>query len=130
MESQNSGSGLGSNDGNNNGDGKKLLEEIYAERNIHPMLCSIIGPEGAGWFAKPIEKLDDFDGLRIRFAGIGGKVWHGHQQKQSTQAASHRERKQANGSGTHHLQGGGSLNGHAARLIEAKTLAGEQKKTR
>src|SRR3546814_20052201 len=56
------------------GDGKKLLEEIYAERNIHPMLCSIIGPEGAGWFAKPIEKLDDFDSLRIRFAGTGGKV--------------------------------------------------------
>ena len=56
------------------GDGKKLLEEIYAEHNIHPMLCSIIGPEGAGWFAKPIEKLEDFDGLRIRFAGIGGKV--------------------------------------------------------
>ena len=56
------------------GDGKKLLEEIYAEHNIHPMLCSIIGPEGAGWFAKPIEKLQDFDGLRIRFAGIGGKV--------------------------------------------------------
>ena len=56
------------------GDGKKLLEEIYAQRNIHPMLCSIIGPEGAGWFAKPIEKLGDFDGLRIRFAGIGGKV--------------------------------------------------------
>ena len=56
------------------GDGKKLLEEIYAQRNIHPMLCSIIGPEGAGWFAKPIEKLGDIDGLRIRFAGIGGKV--------------------------------------------------------
>lgn len=56
------------------GDGKKLLEEIYAKRNIHPMLCSIIGPEGAGWFAKPIEKLEDIDGLRIRFAGIGGKV--------------------------------------------------------
>src|SRR5690606_41547551 len=56
------------------GDGKKLLEEIYAQRNIHPMLCSIIGPEGAGWFANPIEKLEDFDGLRIRFAGIGGKI--------------------------------------------------------
>ncbi|WP_439859965.1 TRAP transporter substrate-binding protein [Pseudomonas sp. MBLB4136] len=56
------------------GDGKKLLEEIYAEHNIHPMLCSIIGPEGAGWFAKPITDLKDFDGLRIRFAGIGGKV--------------------------------------------------------
>ena len=56
------------------GDGKKLLEEIYAEHNIHPMLCSVIGPEGAGWFAKPINDLKDFDGLRIRFAGIGGKV--------------------------------------------------------
>jgi TRAP-type mannitol/chloroaromatic compound transport system substrate-binding protein len=38
------------------------------------MLCSIIGPEGAGWFAQPIEGMDDFDGLKIRFAGIGGKV--------------------------------------------------------
>lgn len=56
------------------GDGKKLLEEIYAPHKIHPMLCSIIGPEGAGWFAKPIEQTKDFDGLRIRFAGIGGKV--------------------------------------------------------
>ena len=56
------------------GEGKKLLEEIYAPHKIHPMLCSIIGPEGAGWFAKPIEKLDDINGLRIRFAGIGGKV--------------------------------------------------------
>ncbi|WP_404366415.1 TRAP transporter substrate-binding protein [Marinobacter sp.] len=56
------------------GEGKQLLQEIYDERNIHPMLCSVIGPEGAGWFAKPIEGLDDFDGLRIRFAGIGGKV--------------------------------------------------------
>ncbi|MEX2474432.1 TRAP transporter substrate-binding protein [Marinobacter sp.] len=56
------------------GDGKALLEEIYDERNIHPMLCSIIGPEGAGWFADPINNLEDFDGLKIRFAGIGGKV--------------------------------------------------------
>jgi TRAP-type mannitol/chloroaromatic compound transport system substrate-binding protein len=56
------------------GEGRALLEEIYDERNIHPMLCSIIGPEGAGWFAEPIESLDDFEGLKIRFAGIGGKV--------------------------------------------------------
>lgn len=56
------------------GDGRDLLEEVYVERNIHPMLCGIIGPEGAGWFAKPITKLEDFDGLRIRFAGIGGRV--------------------------------------------------------
>lgn len=56
------------------GDGKELLEEIYQPRNIHPMLCSVIGPEGAGWFKEQITSLDDFEGLRIRFAGIGGKV--------------------------------------------------------
>ena len=32
------------------------------------------GPETAGWFRKPINSLDDIKGLKIRFAGIGGKV--------------------------------------------------------
>ncbi len=27
-----------------------------------------------GWFRSPIESLDDFKGLKIRFAGLGGKV--------------------------------------------------------
>ncbi|MEX0731486.1 MAG: TRAP transporter substrate-binding protein [Aquisalimonadaceae bacterium] len=56
------------------GDGEKLLQEVYAPRNVHPLLCGVIGPEGAGWFAKPLTSLDDIDGLRIRFAGIGGQV--------------------------------------------------------
>ncbi|RFA24749.1 C4-dicarboxylate ABC transporter [Alkalilimnicola ehrlichii] len=56
------------------GDGEKLLQEVYAPRNVHPLLCGVIGPEGAGWFKKPLESLEDIDGLRIRFAGIGGRV--------------------------------------------------------
>jgi TRAP-type mannitol/chloroaromatic compound transport system substrate-binding protein len=32
------------------------------------------GPETAGWFRNRIESLDDIKGLKIRFAGIGGKV--------------------------------------------------------
>ena len=32
------------------------------------------GPETAGWFRHKIETLDDLRGLKIRFAGIGGKV--------------------------------------------------------
>jgi len=32
------------------------------------------GPETAGWFRKRIETLEDVKGLKIRFAGIGGKV--------------------------------------------------------
>ncbi|MFC2992749.1 TRAP transporter substrate-binding protein [Halomonas tibetensis] len=56
------------------GDGHELLKEIYEPYNVHPLLCSMIGPEAAGWFAEPLESLDQIDGLRIRFAGIGGRV--------------------------------------------------------
>lgn len=54
--------------------GRELAEELYHESNIHPILCGLTGPETAGWFRKRIESLDDLRGLKIRFAGIGGKV--------------------------------------------------------
>lgn len=56
------------------GDGAKLAAEIYHARNVHPLLCSTIGPETAGWYRKPIEKLADLEGLKIRFSGLGGMV--------------------------------------------------------
>ena len=56
------------------GGGRELADELYARHNIKPLLCGIIGPETAGWFRDPIESLDDIRGLKIRFAGIGGKV--------------------------------------------------------
>lgn len=56
------------------GGGQKMAEEVYAKHNAHPILCSIIGPEAAGWFRKEIKSQDDFVGLKIRFAGLGGKV--------------------------------------------------------
>ena len=55
-------------------EGKLLTEQLYAPHNIHPVLCGIIGPETAGWFSKRIETLEDLRGLKIRFAGLGGKV--------------------------------------------------------
>ncbi len=54
--------------------GRELGEELYLKFNIHPILCGLTGPETAGWFRKRIESLDDLKGLKIRFAGIGGKV--------------------------------------------------------
>lgn len=56
------------------GGGHLLAEEIYAEHNVFPILCGLSGPETAGWFREPIESLSDVEGLKIRFAGIGGKV--------------------------------------------------------
>ena len=56
--------------------GADLLNKVYKNsgKNVHATLCGIIGPETAGWFRKPVNSLEDFKGLKIRFAGIGGKV--------------------------------------------------------
>ncbi len=56
------------------GGGRQLGEEIYAAHNVHPILCTIFGPEAAGWFRHEIKSADDIKGLKIRFAGIGGQV--------------------------------------------------------
>ena len=54
--------------------GRELGEELYSEHNIFPIYCGLTGPETAGWFRKPIRQLSDIEGLKIRFAGLGGKV--------------------------------------------------------
>jgi len=54
--------------------GRELAESLYAKYGVHPLLCGLIGPETAGWFRAPIESLSDLEGLKIRFAGLGGKV--------------------------------------------------------
>ena len=56
------------------GGGEELAQELYARDGVHVMLCGLIGPETAGWFREPIESLDDLRGLKIRFAGLGGRV--------------------------------------------------------
>ena len=56
------------------GGGQELAEEIYHAQNVHPIYCGITGPETAGWFRDEVDEVEDFDGLKIRFAGLGGRV--------------------------------------------------------
>ena len=55
-------------------EGKALAEGLYKPHNVHPVLCGLVSPETAGWFREPINTLEDFKGLKIRFAGLGGVV--------------------------------------------------------
>ena len=56
------------------GGGQALGEALYHEHGVQPILCGISGPETAGWFREPVNSLEDLVGLKIRFAGLGGKV--------------------------------------------------------
>lgn len=56
------------------GGGEELGQALYAKHGVHILLCGMIGPETAGWFRNPIDSLDDVEGLKIRFAGLGGRV--------------------------------------------------------
>ena len=56
------------------GGGLEMWREIYARHDVYPVPCGVIPPEASGWFRKPIESEADLKGLKIRYAGLGGKV--------------------------------------------------------
>ena len=56
------------------GGGLEMMQEIYARHNIYSQPCSLISPEGSGWFTKEINSVEDLQGLKMRFFGLGAKV--------------------------------------------------------
>ena len=56
------------------GGGLQMWRELYAKQNVVPIPCGILAPEASGWFANPINSPDDLNGLKIRYAGLGGEV--------------------------------------------------------
>jgi len=57
------------------GGGRELLREIYEPQKVVPLLCGTVSPEAAGWFRAEVKSLEQVQGLKIRAAGLGGKVW-------------------------------------------------------
>ena len=58
------------------GNGMKLYQEMYDSNNfnVKVLLCGIIPPETSGWFAEEITSLEELQGLKMRFFGLGGDI--------------------------------------------------------
>nr|NJM04189.1 TRAP transporter substrate-binding protein DctP [Desulfobacula sp.] len=56
------------------GGGMELWEKLYAPFNMKPFLAGNTGVQMGGWFNKEINSMADFNGLKMRIPGLGGKI--------------------------------------------------------
>lgn len=56
------------------GGGLELWEEVYAPFNLVPRPLGNTGVQMGGWFRKKMNTIEDFNGLRMRIPGLGGRV--------------------------------------------------------
>ena len=54
--------------------GRALMDELYDKFNIVSMPAGNTGAQMLGWFRKEIKSVKDFEGLKMRVAGFGGRV--------------------------------------------------------
>ncbi|MCA0304069.1 MAG: TRAP transporter substrate-binding protein DctP [Proteobacteria bacterium] len=57
------------------GDGRKLMDEVYDSFGVVGLTAGNTGGQMFGWFRKELKSPKDFEGLKIRTAGFGGKVF-------------------------------------------------------
>ena len=56
------------------GGGLQLWEEVYAPFNVVPRPQGNTGVQMGGWFRKEMKTIKDYNGLKMRIPGLGGKV--------------------------------------------------------
>ncbi|PWJ42099.1 TRAP transporter substrate-binding protein [Sediminitomix flava] len=56
------------------GGGWKLWKELYDKVGLIPFPCGNTGVQMGGWFNKEINSIEDYNGLKMRMPGLGGKV--------------------------------------------------------
>ena len=56
------------------GGGQALWEKAYEPFGVTPFYAGSSGTQAGGWFAKELTSLEDFKGLKMRIAGLGGEV--------------------------------------------------------
>src|SRR6202790_100080 len=56
------------------GDGKELIDEVYDGMGVVSIPIGNTGGQTFGWFRKELKSPADFNGIKMRVAGFGGKV--------------------------------------------------------
>ncbi len=56
------------------GNGQTLMNELYDQFDLVPRIVGNSGVQMGGWYAKKINSLEDFKGLKMRIGSIAGKV--------------------------------------------------------
>ena len=56
------------------GDGKKLIDELYDGMGVVSIPMGNTGGQTFGWFRKELKTPADFNGIKMRVAGFGGRV--------------------------------------------------------
>ncbi len=56
------------------GDGAGMHDELGEIFNLKSFIAGNTGAQAGGWFAKEIKSPEDFNGLKFRMPGLGGKV--------------------------------------------------------
>lgn len=54
--------------------GMGLWKDLYGEKGVVPFACGNTGQQYGGWFDKQINEIADFEGIKMRIPGLGGKV--------------------------------------------------------
>lgn len=56
------------------GGGQQLWDELYGALGVKPFLAGNSGMQMGGWYRRPLDSLEDLQGLVVRMPGIGGEV--------------------------------------------------------
>ena len=56
------------------GGGKRLFEKLYHKHGLHSVICGIMAPVASAWLRQEVRTVDDLEGLRMRFDGLGARV--------------------------------------------------------
>ncbi len=56
------------------GDGSKLMNDFARKSNVVPLLGGNTGAQMGGWFRREIKEVADFNGLKMRIAGLAGRT--------------------------------------------------------